>query len=401
MQNSPTVHANFFKKYNFERYAFEPGKPLEEEFQRLSEARGWGTGEAARHCGLLHNAVLLAEFFERFEDHGNEVGRYIYSPDAESCVEFQRLCMAKGWDEERIAVVRKEYDGLMGVASEPREGSASDSEGDREKEEVEGGASNSEDDQAKERVFKGHTAIAKFFVENQCPGYSYSYRSSEVEFRELAEVRETMWKAAAGGRERKGTYKNTEEYKGLRREFEVAIEECFDAFLGVERKSMEEKETRPWETLAELLKVGKAPMSRAEAAKIIKKTHVNIHDFTSLFEIHLPPSVSILKRLMTTESHRIQELRFPNVAMLAAYSVLTGKVYNLRHAKTNGTLALLLQRLRGHFREFQCFMKTTRRSNPADGTPISSKEARRFLRERFPIEWEELDREIAEKKNEG
>ncbi|KAG0639102.1 hypothetical protein HOY80DRAFT_1137043 [Tuber brumale] len=429
-QNSPTVHASFFKKYNFERYTFEPGKPPEEEFQRLVKAREWGTKRTAKHRELLHNAVRLAEFFERFEEGGEEVGRYIYSPGSESAVEFRRLCTVKGWDEGRIAVVRKEYDELTGVASQSREGDASNSEASREKEKVEGGTSNSEGDQEnveggtsnsegnqekewekeedgasksegnqKKRVFRGHTAIAKFFVENQCPGYSYSYRSSEVEFRELAEVREAMWKAGAGGRERKGPYKKTGEYEDLRREFEVAIEESFDAFLRVERKSLEEKETRPWETLVELLKVGKAPIGRTEAIILIKEIHINIYDLTNLFEIDLPPSMSILRGLLTTESQRIQQLRFPNLVMLAAYSALTDKVYSLDNAKKNGTLVLLLQRLRSHFHEFEHLIKMTGRGNIARGTPISSEEARRLLRQRFPTEWEELDREIAQKKN--
>ncbi|CUS15004.1 unnamed protein product, partial [Tuber aestivum] len=379
-RNSPTVYAKFFKKYNFERYTFEPGNPLEQEFQRLAKARQWGVESTAKHHELLHRAIRLAEFFERFED-SEVVGGYKYSPEAESPVEFSRLCTVKGWDEGRIAVVKKEYDELTGVTSRKRKDSASDSKGDQ-----------------KEDVLEGHTAIAKFFIKNRCPGYSYRYRSSEVEFRELVEVRKAMWKERTGSRKRKGTYEKTEEYKGLRREFEVAIEKCFDTFLGVRRKSAEEKEMRPWETLVELLKVGKAPMGRGKANQLIYKVHINIYDLVGLFEIHRQPSAKTLQRLLTTESHQIQELRFPNLVILAAYSSLTRQVYNLDNAKKNGTLVFLLQRLRRHFREYDHFMKTTRRRNPVAGTFMSPEMARKLLRRKFPREWEALDREIARKK---
>ncbi|PWW77851.1 hypothetical protein C7212DRAFT_342488 [Tuber magnatum] len=382
--NSPTVYSNFFKKYNFERYTFEPGNPPEEEFQRLAKARQWGAKSTDKHHKLLHRALRLAEFFERFQGGEGKVGEYRYSPDAESSVEFRRLCTVKGWGEGRIAVVRKEYDELTGVASQSEEGGASDSEGNQEK----------------ERVLEGHTAIARFFVKNQCPGYSYGYRSSEVEFRELSKVRKVMWKERTGDRKRRGTYEKTEEYESLHREFEVAIEECFDAFLGVERHSVEEREIRPWETLAELLKVGKPPMERPQAVEVIKKIHVNIYDLIGLFEIQRSPSSNTLQRLLTTESHRVQKLRFPNPVILAAYSALTRQVYNLDHAKESGTLVLLLQRLRSHFREFNSFVKNTMRGSLGGDIfmELSPKRARKILREEFPREWEMLDKEISKKK---
>ncbi|RPA96231.1 hypothetical protein L873DRAFT_1811633 [Choiromyces venosus 120613-1] len=331
--NTPKVYAAFFKKYNCAGYTFEPGKPPEQEFQLLAKARQWGAESTIKHQKFLGCSIRLAEFFERFEDFREDAGGYTYSPDTEYALEFKRLCTVKRWDEGRIADVKKEYEKLMEASNHSRDGDAS----------------SRKDDQAHENVLEGKTAIAKFFIENQCPGYSYNYRSSVVEFFELVEARTVMWEEKTGDRKRTGTYEKTAEYKDLRREFEVAIEACFDAFLRVKRRSVEEKETRPWETLAELFKEGEAPLGRTKARKLLEKVHVNIYDLTDLFQIHMPPSADILQKLLTTESHRMQKLRFPGLRELAAYSVDTGRVYKLRSAKENGTLVLLLQRIRRRF----------------------------------------------------
>ncbi|RPA89102.1 hypothetical protein L873DRAFT_1791719 [Choiromyces venosus 120613-1] len=349
--NAPTVYANFFKKYNFEKYTFEPGRSPEQEFQLLAKTRQWGTKQTTRNQRLLEIAIRQAEFFERFEDFRED-----------------------GWDEGKIADVKNQYEVLTGVSSHKED----------------------EAREAYEDVVEGKTAIAKFFIENQCPGYSYSYRSSVVELSELVEAREDMWEEIAGDRERRGSYKKTEEYYRLQREFQVATEECFESFLRVKIGSLEEKETRPWETLAELLKLGKAPMDRSTAAELIKTVHINIYDFIDLFTFHLPPSANTLEKLLTTEFYRVQKLRFPDVVTLAAYSRLIHRVYNLENAKTNGTLVLLLHRLKEHFRSIDDLMKMIHHRNPWDGTP-SPDMAKKTLRQIFPREWERLDKELRER----
>ncbi|RPA96230.1 hypothetical protein L873DRAFT_1695070 [Choiromyces venosus 120613-1] len=396
--NAPKVYASFFKKYNCGGYTFEPGKPPEQEFQLLAKNRQWGTKSTTKHHGLLDRAIRLAEFFERFEDRA---GRYTYSPGTEHNIEFKRLCTVKGWDKGKIVDVKKEYEKLREASNHSRDG----------------GASNREDHQEKNKDLKGRTAIARFFIKYQCPGYSYEYRSSGTEFRALAEAKKAIWKSQTGTRKRTGPYEKTEEYERLQREFQVAIEECFDSFLRVKSGSLEEKETRPWETLVELLKLGKAPMDGSTAAELIKTVHINIYDFVDLFTIHLPPSAKTLEKLLTTEFYQIQKLRFPNVVILAAYSCLTKRVYDLENAKKNGTLVLLLHRLREHFHEFDDFMKTIYHRNlggrvpspniakkmlqggfPREWESVPSPDiVKKMLRGRFPREWERLDKELRER----
>ncbi|KAF8415622.1 hypothetical protein EV426DRAFT_706982 [Tirmania nivea] len=126
-------------------------------------------------------------------------------------------------------------------------------------------------------------------------------------------------------------FQKSPEYRELRRELNRAIEDELDWLLS--RNEQVKNGLQPWEYLCEVFKVGKAPMTRLEAKKVLRPIKVNIYDF-----IEYERNVQRGTKPQTPK-------RFKTDSELGKYSKKKGRVYALEDAKEDGVLRLLLRRI--------------------------------------------------------
>ncbi|KAF8474162.1 hypothetical protein BDZ91DRAFT_713679 [Kalaharituber pfeilii] len=127
----------------------------------------------------------------------------------------------------------------------------------------------------------------------------------------------------------------SDEAKDLRKRFHQAIEDEFNWLLSRNQKVM--KGMKPWEYLSDLFGVGKAPLTRDEAEKVLRPVKVNIYDFIAAERHYLKTGKMKLPR------------RFKDDRELGKYSKRKHKVYPKEDAKEDGVLVLLLRRIRQYF----------------------------------------------------
>ncbi|PUU82759.1 hypothetical protein B9Z19DRAFT_1120145 [Tuber borchii] len=318
----------FFSQFNFREYTYDPHTPAPEEFKRLCEARRWGASKIREH----ETAFLLAvereqdlrggltgpnviEFFRKYEYQ-----RFTYDLDAPIQSEFQRLVKLRGWGEVNLSKVTEQFNKAVALDARDKSGYAApeptDSE-DLEEEEVD--------------------LLVDWMWKQECCEYSYRGALPEINFKKLK-----GWERVYG--ESEG------EFESLHKGFNQVVEKVFDSLLDELCEITEITGIKPWQLLVGLYGQGQQDVEKQDAGIILKNIFVNIFDFLDAFQ-------KIPSNLRTTDGQEFLrrlkplavELQFPNDMILGVYSFLTGRVYPAPRASKDGTLVLLLQRIKRYW----------------------------------------------------
>ena len=107
----------FFSKFNFQGYTYDPHKPPLEEFKRLCQAWQWGPSRVREHEAAFLHAVRsgqdqrgslpgpnLIKFFREYEYQ-----LFTYDLDAPIESEFQRLVGLRGWGKANLSKVTSQF----------------------------------------------------------------------------------------------------------------------------------------------------------------------------------------------------------------------------------------------------------------------------------------------------
>jgi len=310
----------FFQRFEFEGFKFNPKADVRKEFRRLCQMREWGAvkiGNAEREFeqalmskkpARAAGGAAVERFFKQYEFEQFELNRL-----APVDREFERLCQARQWGTKKIAqarvelqktlsTTRKDMDGTLKAAS----GSGSHAAGGKETLQS---ASNGLEGPSTPANYKPHSysshentmgplvrvlplstpqpptlrPLAAFFTGKQQVDYRYEYQGREpaVEFKLLVQnVEQPRWEKldlhlrredcglphwSEGPKEKKPQFTKSRTYKKLRVSFYQAVEEEFEE--GVQRRA-EMAGQRSHEYVLELLGLGKPPISEEDAHNV-------------------------------------------------------------------------------------------------------------------------------------
>ncbi|PUU82762.1 hypothetical protein B9Z19DRAFT_1074171 [Tuber borchii] len=343
----------FFSQFNFYGYTYDPHTPVLEEFGFLCQAWQWGPSMireqemafliAVERERDLRGSLVGPNVFDFFRKY--EFQRFTYNLDAPIQSEFQRLVKLRGWGEANLSKVAQQFNRAVVL------------------------------DATEQSVLGTQEAglLAHWLIEQECHGYRYLGGLPEIEFKKLVRVKRWKWnqvRREAGMDTRNEAWKESEEFNQLHTEFYEVVEEAFnlllDSFCQIAR-------FEPWQVLVGLYGPGlygpeqgiiglygqELESMGKEAAKIIlKSVFVNIFDFLDAFQEILrdPPTTDRWMLLQLLRPLAI-ELQFPNNSLLGVYSALTNRVFPLEIAEKDGTLVLLLHRIRVFWKGFRGLMK--------------------------------------------
>jgi len=213
----------FFSRFNFTRYTYDPNNPPFDEFERLCEARQWGASKIRKHETVFLLAVEgekdlggspagpnVMEFFSEYEYH-----LFTYDIDAPIQSEFQRLIGLRRWGERNLSKVTKRFN--KAVAMDARGQSVT-------------GALKSTADPGVQEV----DLLPDWLRQQECHGYEYLGGLPELEFRELVRIKRREWNEV---RREQGLSTENEEWREddafveLRTEFYEVVEKAFNFLL--------------------------------------------------------------------------------------------------------------------------------------------------------------------------
>ncbi|PWW73511.1 hypothetical protein C7212DRAFT_347014 [Tuber magnatum] len=348
----------FFRQFTFQKYSYNPHAPAPKEFKRLCEARQWGPSKIRRHEAVFRELILevgqdpsrssagpeVTKFFRRYEYQN-----FACDLDAPAQSEFQRLIGLRGWGKKKLSGVKKEFKNA--VALDAREQSMYGSS------------------QFTGPEYQGPPEVdllADWLREQECPGYRYRGDLPELEFKELVYVKRREWlrrRYHEIGEDRPLTteerqeWKTAPEFESLRDGFYAVVEEVFNLLL---ENFCQITGLTPWQVLVGLYGEGQGQgASGKQAAKnVLQKVFINIFDFLDAFqEILRNPPTTDGRELLRQLKPRASELQFPNNLMLGVYSALTNRVFPKEAARENGTLVLLLHRIKLYLQKFDAVMR--------------------------------------------
>ena len=225
----------FFSSHNSEAYTYDPTSSPADEFERLCIARQWDettkNENFEEYFSALHeNSSSPVQVF--FCKH--RVPGFTYYPLMNQRREFDRLREARQWDG-----TKREEEALneWRVATE-----------------------------------NADSPIVVFLRGREVSGYRYRSGRAEVEFRKLVGVRRRIWEQGeiemgrdVKGREGGRRWRASTELAELQEGFYGAVEEQFDQILGeITRLSGWRRD----EVLVELFCVGNAPLTKEEAETV-------------------------------------------------------------------------------------------------------------------------------------
>ena len=224
----------FFSSRNSEAYTYDPTGSPTDEFERLCIARQWDettkNENFEEYFSALHeNSSSPLEVF--FCEHS--VPDFTYYPLRNQEREFLRLREARQWDDTKLKEVRDEW---WAAAERTR------------------------------------SPIVVFLRGQEVAGYRYRSGRAEVEFRKLVGVRRRIWEQGeiemgrdVKGREGGRRWRASTEWTELQEGFYGAVEEQFDIILdGIARAA----DLRRDEALAQLFCVGDPPLTKEEAETV-------------------------------------------------------------------------------------------------------------------------------------
>ncbi|KAG0638355.1 hypothetical protein HOY80DRAFT_888064 [Tuber brumale] len=328
--------SHFFEQFNFEGYTYDPDIPVLEEFDRLCEARQWGSSKIRHHETAFFLAlsqeldlrgssvgIEVIKFFRKYE-----YSLFTYDMDEPVQSEFQRLVGLRGWGKARLSRVRREFNDAVELdAREPTSPESSEAP---------------EED-----------LLADWLSDHECPGYMYLGDPPELEFRRLVDVKRQEWlesrcleigRENAMSKEERRKWKRSIEFESLRDEFYAVVETVFNSLLD---DFCQVTGLKPWQVLVGLYGNGQQDVGKQDARIILDEVFINIFDFLDAFK-------EILKNPRTTNGPKIlrqlkplaRELQFPDNLMLGVYSALTNRVFPIQSVDRDGTLVLLLHRIK-------------------------------------------------------
>ena len=226
----------FFSSHNSEAYTYDPTSSPADEFERLCIARQWDETTKNENfeeffSALHENSSSPLEVF--FCKHS--VPDFTYYPLNSDGREFLRLRAARQWDYTKFKEVRDEW--LVAV----------------------------------ERT---RSPIVVFLRGQEVAGYRYRSGRAEVEFRKLVGVRRRIWEEGeieigrdVKGREAGRRWRASTELAELQAGFYGAVEERFDFILD-EITRWSGLRRRRYVALAKLFGVGDAPLTKEEAETV-------------------------------------------------------------------------------------------------------------------------------------
>jgi hypothetical protein len=210
----------------------------------------------------------LIEFFKKYEFKG-----FSFNPADSVEAEFKRLCEARKWGEKNLKKVGEEFKKALNPPASTIPAKSTSAKSTPAKSTPAKSTPTKPTSKPRDNIpppprpdLQHHTSIAAFFLRQNCPGYTYKRRSPEIEFNLLKKAHREKWKKQ--NPKDKENYNKSEEFWCLRREFHAAVEDRFNWLLKVKRGTVREEELKPWEILVELFRVGKAPMKREDAEKV-------------------------------------------------------------------------------------------------------------------------------------
>ncbi|PUU82764.1 hypothetical protein B9Z19DRAFT_966530 [Tuber borchii] len=357
----------FFRQFNFQRYTYDPHKPPLEEFKRLCQARQWGASKIRKHETAFLHAIgseqdlrgglagpNVIEFFRKYEYQ-----RFTYDLDAPIQSEFQRLVGLRGWGEANLSNVTSRF--YKAVALDGGEQSVYNAGPNaikffRQYEyQLFTYDPNASSTHPKDPGTQEVDIIVDWLREQECHGYRYRGDSPELEFKELVRVKRREWnqvRREADMDTGNEAWKESDEFDLLRTEFYEVVEKAFNTLLG---RFCQITGFTPWQVLVGLYRPG---VCSPEQGMILKSVFVNIFDFLDAFQEILrdPPTTDGWELLQLLRPLAI-ELEFKKNSMLGVYSALTNRVFPLEMAKEDGTLILLLHRIRAFLNGFKGLMK--------------------------------------------
>ncbi|CAZ81961.1 unnamed protein product [Tuber melanosporum] len=379
--------SQFFEQFDFERYTYDPDIPPRKEFDRLCEARQWGSSKISHHETEFFLAlsreldrsgssvgIEVIKFFRRYE-----YSLFTYDIDEPVQSEFQRLVGLRGWGNARLSKVTREFNDAVAL----------DARG-------QSGYSTSEPTTSENPGTLEEDLLADWLRARECPGYEYSGDLHELEFKKLADAKRREWLRCLSlerGRptsieERRG-WKISPEFLKLRNGFYAVVEKVFNLQLG---NFCRVTGLTPWQVFVELYGNGQQNVGKRDAKTILHRVFINIFDFLDAFgETLKNPRTTNGKKALRKLKPLARELQFPSNLMLGVYSALTNRVFPIDVVDRQGTLVLLLQPIKVYLRSFDDVMREFE-EEAVDELQEAEEEGRVGIRRLLlSREWDSLD----------
>ncbi|RPA94288.1 hypothetical protein L873DRAFT_1846710 [Choiromyces venosus 120613-1] len=340
----------FFEKYNFHQFTYDPSEPTDVEFKRLCEQRRWGPAKLSKvqkeydiaqqksalwkqqQCEPFASSAVV-EFFQN-----HKFDNFTYDTSAEPIEELRRLQT----EQEKVQIAKAE---LFNTETKSQAAGSP-------------GASPPPD------PLLGHVGdlpAVEFLKAQRVKGYNYSSGLLHEEFMNLLSAKKAEWEArhpkpkANRAVEEKARKKEWEkEWKKieaeLKKRFQFAVEKEFDSLVVFIRRSTGLK---AWEVMVELYGVGKEAVIKEEAEKALESVSVNIYDFIgAIKEVFCVLTKESRGFLIPLLAPHVQILKLRGDRMLSFYSRYTCRVFSRNNATKDGTVMLLLRRISQYWGSF-------------------------------------------------
>ena len=232
-QENSQALSDFFSRYDSNAFTYNPRNDSNEEFDRLCDARQWDQikreKKLEKYLTALHghSSSPSGMFFRKYW-----VPDFVYNPSGNQRNAFNRLQERMKWDGTELEEALKEFQAAAGRNAAP---------------------------------------IAVFLMGQKIPGYSYGSERAELEFRKLVGAHRHIWEQEiemghdVEDGEGRRKWRESTEFKSLQEGFYDAVEQHFGVTLD---KIGLEAGLRRDEVLAELYRVGKAPLTKKEAETV-------------------------------------------------------------------------------------------------------------------------------------
>ncbi|RPA94287.1 hypothetical protein L873DRAFT_1814635 [Choiromyces venosus 120613-1] len=264
----------FFEKYNFQQFTYDPSEPTDVEFKRLCEQRRWGPAklskvqkeyDIAQQKSALWKQQQCEPFatsavVEFFQNH--KFDNFTYDTSAKPVEELRRLQT----EQEKVQIDRAELFNALNAETESQAAGAPDVSPFL--------------DPLLGQV--GNLPAVEFLKAQRVRGYNYNSSLLHEEFGNLLNAKKAEWEAkhpkpkANRTVEEKARRKKWEkEWKKieaeLKKRFQFAVEKEFDSLVVFIRRSTGLK---AWEVMVELYGVGKEAVIKEEAEKVSSCSNV-------------------------------------------------------------------------------------------------------------------------------
>ena len=207
----------FFSQFNFQRYTYDPHKPVLEEFKRLCQERQWGPSKIREHQTAFLRAVgrgqdrkgslpgpNVIEFFIRYE-----YPLFTYNLDAPPQSELLRLAGLRKWGEANLSQVTEQFNKAVALDARGKSGYAASESTDSEDLEV-----------------QEVDLLVDWMWQQECCEYRYRGALPELNFKKLKE-----WERVNEESEDSLSQTDSCGFEPLHNEFNRVVEMVFNSLL--------------------------------------------------------------------------------------------------------------------------------------------------------------------------